>query len=416
MNNTLLHPREFDFPVPGKETTSVFAVGVIFIFLLFNPFLALFCLSLISLFFRVPKPVFVISATLAFTCFFFFRDYGMTWADGASSDDIPTYILLYYTNQGIPFGEVFSKFLSSPGNYEPLWHAPFWVWLNVFNGGEKSFIFINYLLIFTFLFCALAAISSRYFILLALAYFFLTPGSIDSIFHIWRQQLSFGVFLWGCAQYLIKSKKTGLFLIFITPLIHLVCIYFVIIFIVYNFLRKRQLIKKKLPFFLYALLLSFISCTAFMAGLNYLASLNLDRVLIYFEGTGDSNVRQFIVMSIFLGLVSFTHIFFKNDDFNKLIIFITFVVTIMTIAFPSANTIFNRLSYFSVPFLGLYFVRWTLLNFSKKWLLHLTFFIFITGLYRIIPLVTRKIASVQFLAFEHPLDPLMGVLKMLLLF
>ena len=416
MNNALLFSQQFDFPVFEKKKNKVFAFGVIFVFILFNPFLALFFLSLIFIFFPVPKVLFLISASLSFTCFFYFRDYGMAWAEGASGDDIPTYILLYYTNQGIPFGEVFSRFLSSPGNYEPLWHATFWLWLNVFKGGEKSFIFINYLFIFGLLFYALTEISSRYFILLALAYFFLTPGSIDSIFHIWRQQLSVCVFLIGCALYLIKSKKIGLFLILITPLIHLVCIYFVIIFIFFNFLRKRKIIEKKAPFFIYALLLSFIFCTIFIASLNYLASLNLDRVLIYLEGNGADNVRQFIVMSIFLGLVSVTHLFFKNDDFNKLIIFITFVVTIMTISFPSANSIFNRLSYFSVPFLGLYFVRWTALNFSKKWMLNITFFIFLTGLYRTIPLITDKIASMQFLAFEHPLDPFMGLLKMLLLF
>jgi|GEM_PF-2714599 len=386
------------------------AVSLSLSFLIFNPFLALFIVSLFSVYFNIPKLPFFITTSLAFTLFFFYRDYDVFWA--ASSDDVPTYIELYLSNKSLSFFEVFSRFFTSPGNHEPLWHAPFWVLLNIFKGNQKTFIFIHYLLIFYLLFYSLKSVSSQYYIIAILAYFFLTPVAIDSVFHIWRQQVASTVFLLGCSIYLIKEKKWGIYLIYLSCFIHLVCSYFLVIFLLFNFLRKRGALENKLKFFLYAIAMCAGFILFFEIVVNFVATLNLDRVITYSQSSGANNFRLFIVMGIFMGTLTLSHLFFKNDNMNKLIIFITFVVTTMTIAFPIADAIFTRLAYFTVPLVGLYFLRWFILNVPKKWMLAFVVFIFVSGMYRVIPLITGKRASAQFLAYGHPLDPFMGIIKM----
>jgi hypothetical protein len=252
--------------------------------------------------------------------------------------------------------------------------------------------------------------------LVILAYFFLTPISIDSVFHIWRQQLAFSMFLLGISWYLYKGKKRGLVMIYLSLLMHLVSIFFILIFVIYQILLKNKLIEKKKSLFIWAFAVSGIFILGFTQAINLFSSFNLDKIATYFEGSGSSNIRLFIVMIIYLFSFFMSHFFFKNDNLNKLIIFINVIVTTMTIAFPWADSIFNRLSYFTVPLVGIYFVRWFLFNMKKEWLLFATFFIFLTGVARMVPLITTKYASAQFLAMGHPLDPMMGVFKMIFFF
>jgi hypothetical protein len=396
------------------STQLLLCLGIILLYLLFNPFIALFIIAVFASYLSVPKLPFLLFSSVAFTLFFFYREYDVAWA--SSTDDVPTYVLMYLSNKGLSFFEIFTRFFTSPGNNEPLWHMPFWMLLNVFDASQNTFIFIHYLIIFTLLFYTMISISSRYYSILILAYFFLTPVAIDSMFHIWRQQLASTIFLLGCNIYLVKGKTRGKYLIYLSVLVHLVCMYFLVIFLFFNFLRKRGMIENKTKFFFYALALCMIFILVFDVALKILASFNLDKVLMYAEGSGASSIRLFIVMSIFMGSLLVTHIIYKNDNLNKLIIFVTFVVTTMTLAFPIADSIFSRLAYFTVPLVGLYFARLFIINLPQKWLLAFVLFIFTTGLYRIISIITDKFASAQFLAFSHPLDPFMGIIKMLLLY
>jgi hypothetical protein len=342
--------------------------------------------------------------------FFFLREYDVIWS--ASSDDVPTYVLLYFSNKGISLVEIFERFLKSPGNNEPLWHLPFWVLLNIFKGSEGTFIFAHYFLIFFFLFYSLFFLSHRYFIILIFGYFFLAPVAIDSVFHIWRQQIASSIFLLGTISYLGKKNKKGLYLILLSPLFHLVCLFFVAIFIYFNFLRKKKLIETNTKFIFFAFLISISFVLLFNLGINLLASFNLDRVLMYAEDSDSNQFRLLVVLSILMGAMIFTHIKYKSDDLNKFLIIITFVVTSMSIAFPNVGSIFGRLAYFTVPLTALYFIRWFIINMPRKYFMSFVLFIFFSGMYRILPLIMEKRASAQFLAFNHPLDLFMGIFKM----
>ena len=387
----------------------------IFLFLLSNPFFAFFILSLISIKFQPPKILFLLLASFSFAFFFYSRKYGISWANNSAGDDVPNYILLYNSNLNITFSEIFTRFFDSPGDNEPLWHLLFWVLLNFFHCTTSQFIFIHYLIIFLLLFSSFQIISKKYYIVIALAYFFLTPGSIDSIFHIWRQQLSFSIFLLGTVKFLIQKKNLGLLLILFTPFVHLVALFFVIIFFIFIYFKSRKMYKNKKLTIIFILIVCISMFSMFNIVLTYISSLNLDRVLIYLAFDSGENLRQIIVMLIFLILILITFYFFNNDDWNNYIFFITFILSLLTTLLPSASSIINRITYFSIPFLGIYFVKWVFLNFKLNKLSIIIFFIFFTGLIRVYPLITNKIASMQYLAFEHPLDPFMGIIKLLIL-
>lgn len=391
-------------------------MGVILImfllFLLFNPFLSLFIISILSVNFKIPKIPFVVFATISFTLIYFLREYGVSWA--ASSDDVPSYIYLFNSNASLQLSEIFTRFLSFPGGNEPIWHSFFSIFLNVFGINDNTFVFIHYFLIIFLFFIALINISRKYCIVLALAYFFLTPLSLDSVFHIWRQQLAFSVFLIGIAIYLIQEKKSGLYFIFLSPLMHLVTLFFVISFILFNWLKKTKLISSKLGFILFVSLTCLLYVGSVMSVINLFSMINLDRVTSYFEsGGGDYVFRSFIISSFFMAFFFITNTYFYNDNFNKYIILVNTIIAAILFAFPSAFSIFTRLNYFAMPLVSVYLVRWYLFNFSAKWIKVLVFIIFITGMLRIIPSIAEKSASVQFLAYGHPLDPFMGFLKML---
>jgi hypothetical protein len=285
----------------------------------------------------------------------------------------------------------------------------------VFNGSEQVFIFVHYFLIFILLFSSLVSLSKRYYVILIIAYFFLAPVSIDSIFHIWRQQIASSVFLIGTILFFIKNNKKGLYLILLSPLLHLVCFFFVLIFLLFNFLRKKNIINTSFKLVIYAMILSCIFILIFQLGITFLASFNLDRLLFYAEDSGSDQLRLLIVLCIMMSTMIYTQVKHNNDDFNQLIIFISFIVTSMSVAFPNASSIFGRLAYFTVPLIALYFARWFIINIKKKHFTVFVFLMFLSGLYRIIPMIIEKRASVQFLAFNHALDPFMGVLKLFFL-
>lgn len=396
-----------NFYISNKIILSAFLGAV---FLVFNPFFALFISALISIKFELPKFSFLLISCISFSMFFYLREYDVIWS--ASSDDVPTYVLLYFSNKGISFVEIFYRFLQSPGNNEPLWHFPFWILLNIFKGSESTFIFIHYFLIFFLLFFSLIFLSNRYFIILIFGYFFLAPVALDSVFHIWRQQIASSIFLLGTISYFVKKNRKGLYLIFLSPLIHLVCLFFVAIFIYFNFLRKKKIIETNTKFIFFVFLISISFVLLFNLGINILASFNLDRVLMYAEDSESDQFRLLIVLSFLIGAMILTHIKYKSDDLNKFLIIITFVVTSMSIAFPNASSIFGRLAYFTVPLTAVYFIRWFLINMPRKYFILFVFFILFSGMYRIVPLITEKRASVQFLAFNHPLDLFMGIIKM----
>jgi hypothetical protein len=106
----------------------------------------------------------------------------------------------------------------------------------------------------------------------------------------------------------------------------------------------------------------------------------------------------------------------KHDDANNLFVVLCFSVFSIVAAIPQANGIYDRLLMFVLPLLGLFFFRSVLINFSARWQLPVLVCSFVIGAYRLYVPTLDQSGPMYFLAFGHALDPLMGVLRMLVSF
>ena len=192
----------------SSHVTVLVGIISIILFLMVNPFLALFLLALVAMFHRVPTISFIIPASIAFAVFFYSREYGIEWYAG-STDDIPQYIEMYRMNHGISFSDLMLRFFDTPSGNEPLWHLPWWILKNGLDAADNTFIFLHYLVIFLMLFLALHSLSSRYLVPFVLVYFFLIPISVDGVAHIFRQELASFIFLAGVGLYLVRGQRVG---------------------------------------------------------------------------------------------------------------------------------------------------------------------------------------------------------------
>ncbi len=393
------------------------AVGCVCILLclLLNPFLALFFLAALSAFARVPTTAFFVSVPLSFTLFFFFREYGVDWS-AVASDDIPGYVWLYEQNDLVSFSGIFSRFLEIPGSNEPLWQIPWWLVLHAFDASEKTFIFVHYLVVFLAIFVSFFVLSKRYFIAFSLVYFFITPLSIDSATYLWRQQLAFSLFLIGCGFYMVKGKSFGKWLIYLSPLMHLSLIFFVVIFLAFELYKKYVGLDGTLKFLLIAILNLFAIAIVAPLAFSVLGYIGFDRLESYLEGSADDQVGVFFSISLYCVLLILAHLKFRNDELNSFFAVVLLATFGIVLAFPSATGVYLRFLIFAFPLFGLYFFRGYLINFSRNWFLPVIVFAFVSGTIRIYRPTLNDEGVARFLAYGHAFDPFMGTLKMFISF
>ncbi|MDB4805030.1 EpsG family protein [bacterium] len=394
---------------------SVSAPVCVLIFLLINPFLALFILGVISLNFRVPVSVFVLSASVSFTLFFFFREYGIQWHHN-SSDDIPQYVAMYVSNYSLSFTEIFTRFFDQPAGSEPFWHIPWWALLNWFNASDKTFILLHYFVIFGAQFLALATLSKRYVIPFAVVYFFLTPSVVDSMAHIWRQQLAFSMFLTGIGLYMNHGSSRGKWLMYGSALIHLSAGFFGVIFFIAEWFSKRGGFDNKLKV-LSLLIVFLVGVSTFSSAVVFfLESIGVTRFMGYYEGDTGNVLRVYLIISVYAVPLLISFYFLRSDDINNLIMVLCFAVFSIVLAAPAANSLYDRLLMFVLPLWGLYFFRCLLLNFSTQWRGPVLIVVFVSGLLRLHAPTAEGFGVAQFLAFGNAFDPFMGIIKCLWVF
>jgi hypothetical protein len=396
-------------------TLSVSAPVCVLLFLLINPFLALFILAVISLNFRVPVSVFVLSASVSFTLFFFFREYGIEWHHN-STDDIPQYVAMYESNYLLSFTEIFTRFFDQPSGSEPVWHIPWWALLNWFNGSDNTFIWLHYFVIFVAQFLALAILSKRYAVPFAVVYIFLTPIAVDSMAHIWRQQLAFSMFLAGIGLYMNHGSSRGKWLVYGSALIHLSAGYFGAIFFIAEWFRKRGGFDNKLKVISLIIVLLLGVATFSSAVVFFLDSIGMSRIMGYFEGYGFSVLRVYLIISVYAVPLLISFYYLRSDDINNLIMVLCFAVFSIVLALPAANSIYDRMLMFVLPLWGLYFFRCLLLNFSTQWRGPVLIVVFVSGVLRLHAPLAGGFGVAQFLAFGNAFDPFMGIIKCLWVF
>jgi hypothetical protein len=383
--------------------------------LLLNPFLALFFLAALSVFVRVPTTAFFISVPVSFTLLFFFREYGVDWS-AVASDDIPGYVWLYEQNYLVSFSGIFSRFFEIPGSNEPLWQIPWWLLLHAFDASDKVFIFLHYLVVFLAIFISFFVLSKRYFIAFSLVYFFITPLSIDSATYLWRQQLAFSLFLIGIGFYMVKGKPFGKWLIYLSPLMHLSLMFFVVVFLAFEVYKKYIGLDSAPKFLLIAILNLFAIAIVAPFAFSYLDAIGFSRLESYLEGSAADQINVFVSISLYCAVLLLAHLKFRTDDLNSLFAVVLLATFGVVLAFPSANAVYVRLLIFAFPLYGIYFFRCYLLNFPKRWFLLVIILVFVSGTIRIYRTTLNEEGVVRFLAYGHPFDPIMGVAKMLTTF
>jgi EpsG-like putative glucosyltransferase len=398
----------------SRDATSRLLAGLvcILLFALLNPLVALFLLSVLSLYRPLPTVVFIVSAACSFTLFFYSREFGIEMYPG-STDDIPQYIAMYEANYGLSFGDVLRQFIELPNGGEPLWHLPWWALLNGFDMSDDTFVFAHYLAVFLASFAALATLSRRYLAPFALVYFLLTPIALDSVAHIWRQQLAFCIFLAGIGLYLVRGVRAGRWLLYLSLLMHVSVIFFLLGYFVFATIRRVLGFDRKLVVSLLigAVLVIVPVLSSMMVFL--LDSLGVGKIMAFFEGYGADPIRVYLIIGLYAVPLLVTYYLLRNDAANHLFMVLCFLVFSIVLALPGANGIYDRLLMFVVPLLGFYFWRCMLLNFSSAWYLPALTVVFVTGMFRIY-LPTREDAGIMyFLAYGHAFDPFMGMVKML---
>jgi hypothetical protein len=404
-------------PQPGTGTVAagdgvVLGLVCILLFLAINPFLALFILAIIAVFRRIPAAVFITAASLSFALFFFSRQYGIEWYVG-STDDVPDYIAAYQEVYGLSFTGILQYFADSPNGHELLWSLPVWALSNLFDVSDNSFVFLHYLAIFLTVFLALATFSKRYLVPLVLVYFFLTPISIDAISHIWRQQLAFSVLLAGIGLYTVRGKSFGKWLIYLSPLVHVSSLFFVMGFLAYRVIRANRGFDHKGKFSIALIILLTAVPVLSSLAVAYLDSLGLARIMSYFEGNDADVVRVYLLVGLYVVPMLASFYLLRNDDTNYLLMVLSLSVFTIVVGLPASNGIYDRLLMSGLPFLGLYFYRCFFMNFSSRWHLPLLLVIFYTGAKRLYAPTLDQSGPMFFLAYGHALDPMMGVLKLL---
>jgi len=384
----------------------------ILLFLAINPFLALFALSMIAVFRRIPTAVFILAASISFALFFFSRDLGIEWYLG-STDDVPDYIAIYHETYGLSFTGLIDYFFESPNGHELLWSMPVWALSNLFDVSDNTFVFLHYLAIFAAVFLALSTFSKRYLVPLVLVYFFLTPISIDSISHIWRQQMAFSVILAGIGLYTVRRKQIGQWLIYLSPLVHISSLFFVMGFVTFKIIRANRGFDNKLKFSI-ALVILLTAVPVFSSlAVSYLDAIGLARIMSYFEGNEADVLRVYLLVGLYVVPMLVSFYLLENDDTNHLLMILSLSVFTIVVGLPASNGIYDRLLMSALPFLGLYFYRCYFMNFSSRWHLPLLLVIFYTGAMRLYDPTLEQSGPMFFLAYGHALDPFMGVVKLL---
>lgn len=404
--------------LPGTAASAasgdkvILGLVCVLLFLAINPFLALFVLSVVAVFRRIPTAVFIVSASIAFTLFFFSRDFGIEWYLG-STDDVPDYIEIYHETFGLSFADLIDFFFESPNGHEFLWSLPVWTLSNLFDVSDNTFVFIHYLAIFAAVFLALSTFSKRYLVPLVLVYFFLTPISIDSISHIWRQQLAFSVILAGIGLYTVRRRRIGQWFIYLSPLVHISSLFFVMSFVAFKVIRANRGFDNKLKFSIALIVLLAVVPVFSSLAVSYLDSIGLARIMSYFEGSDADVLRVYMLVGLYVVPMLASFYLLENDDTNHLLMILSLSVFTIVMGLPASNGIYDRLLMSALPFLGLYFYRCYFLNFSSRWHLPLLLLIFYTGAMRLYDPTLEQSGPMFFLAHGHALDPFMGIVKLL---
>jgi hypothetical protein len=406
----LAYARRYDESLLARVLAGLLCL---LLFLTLNPFLALLLMALLSLNVRVPAPVFILIASIAFAVFFYNREYGIEFYPGLAGDDIPHYRSMYETNYGYTFSDVWQRFVESPNGNEILWNLPWWFAVNQFDMGTETFVFLHYFVNLATLFVTMRLLSTRYWIAFAVVYFFLTPLSVDVMANIFRQQLAFAMFVSGIALRYRHNSRAGTWLMHASPFMHMSVIFYVITYWTFLVLRRINAFDHKLRFVVLLTMMMAIVPALSSIAVAFLDSMGISKIMAFFETGEGSTLRVYLVLLVYAVPMLVAFFWLDNDDINRLFLLLNFAVFSIVLALPGANGIYDRLLMFTLPLMGLYFFRLFLRYFPPLWRAPALVAIFALGVYRMYQPTLESNGIAYFLANGKAFDPFMGLIRML---
>ena len=239
--NRPLDKYEIPTPIDVRER-RVLITGIGFalsplLFLVLNPFLAIFILSLYSLYVdnsvKQTKLVLLIFA-LSLAIFYASRD---IWA--MPGDDAAQYVKFYLRDQDVSLASIASRFFLYQPNNEVLYFSCMWVIGKLLNPGEQALLFIVYFGQLTLLSVAAYLVSRRYAVVFLFVFFLGITDPSPNFMSIWRATFAQLIFMIGTLIYFKGNPKTGRIIILASPGFHLTLILFIFIFELYIFVSRR---------------------------------------------------------------------------------------------------------------------------------------------------------------------------------
>ena len=387
---------------------------IVVLYLVFNTFLALFFSIFLNRNSYAFKKINLICFSFSFALLFFSREIGVNFYEYAT-DDVEVYIEFFKSISATDFSILLNQFFANPSGNEPIYLA-FIKILNIITFQNIStFIFLHYFILFYLLYVFVSKISVRFAPLLIIFYFFSFPISIYSIAHVWRQQIAI-LFLYILVLNRDKIKNNFVFylLLISTVLIHLSNIYFLLIYLFYQFvITFLEETPKNL--ILTSLILMIVEKLIFTIFLIILSLFGLDKLLSYADGLSANKDIFFKLLPIYITLTLFVLYMNKKNTKIYILLFFTLSSLLMTIVIPSLNSIYDRFINFTIPLIGVLFIVYFFSNKLIKYIPILAFVIFIIGSLRFFIEYRNNVGVISYIGYKHAFDPFIGVIKLLIL-
>ena len=387
-------------------------------FLFLNPLIALACISMVSLYKKPNDLIFLIFFVVAFSLMFYFRVYGVSWAED-SGDDAISYLNLFNFNNKRDFFDIFESFYMDIGNNEPLWHIYNWVFINYLSSDEHLYIFSIYIIIFTLIVISFRRVDKERYIFLVFLYFFLIPASFYSVVHIWRQQILFSLITIAVVN-LLKDNKLNLacFIFLISISIHISSVIYIsiVFFMILLFNRyDLSLFDSRIKMFSILILFIFLFVLFFKFLAIIITSSIYDSGSKYLDGSTGSSLS----LTYFLYFLLFSFSFFSMRVNKEIIMFSSFFIFpfVLSLIAPELVAIYGRMFLFSLPYI-IFIVDSIVRNYFNMYMtscISLLIIIF-TFMRLFLNLYNDENNVLRFLFFGHAADPFLGVGKALYLF
>jgi hypothetical protein len=194
---------------------------------------------------------------------------------------------------------------------------------------------------------------------------------------------------------------------------HVSIIFFVLVFLAFDYMRKRNAFDNKTKVSIVLLMLLTIIPIVSSALVQMLDSIGFARIMGYFQSAGANPIRVYLLMGVYALPLLVAFYLLRNDAANNLFMVLNLAAFSIVLALPAANAIYDRLLMFSLPLLALHLFRCLMLNFKPIWRLPALVSVFMIGVMRVSGSAQDGFGPGYFLASGHAFDPTMGIIKML---